>query len=175
MNIAAVDIAFALVIVVFALRGAARGFVSEAMSLAAVVFGLLSAIFFFRAGADFIRERLMPDVAAAPEIIAFAALFLAVFAVAKIVESMLRGIIDGFGLGGPDRALGAFLGFAEGIVAVCALLILISVQPLFDSGAVLRNSFFAELLMPFLAGRRWELPGMAAQARAPFGGMGTHV
>jgi membrane protein required for colicin V production len=162
MGFAVVDFVFAGVIVLFVLRCAVRGFVSEIMSLAALACGLLAAIFFFRTAADFVRERFMPDVPTIPEIVAFAALFLMVFIVARILESILKGIVKGIGLDGLDRFLGVILGFAEGILVVCILLFLLSVQPLFDADDILRGSFFAKLLLPFILGRSWELPGMFA-------------
>jgi len=171
MNIAVIDFVFAGIIVLFLLRCVVRGFVSEIMSLAALAFGLLSAIFFFRTVGEFVRERFMPEVSTVPEIIAFIALFLLVFVLARILEAILKGIIGGFGLDRLDRFLGAILGFAEGVVVVCLILLLITIQPFFYSGAVLRNSFFAELLMPFIIGRRWELPGMIAWAMEIQGGM----
>jgi len=171
MNIAVVDFVFAGIIILFVLRCVVQGFVREIMSLAALVFGLLSAIFFFRTVADFIRERFMPEVAHVPEVIAFVALFLIVFILARILEAILNGIISGFGLGGLDRFLGAILGFAEGVVVVCLLLFLITVQPFFDSYVVLRNSFFAEMLLPFIMGHRWALPGMIAIATETQGGI----
>jgi len=173
MNIAVIDFVFAGVIVLFVLRCVVRGFVSEVVSLASLVLGALTAIFFFRALAGVIRENFMPDMAHVPEIIAFVALFLVVFIVARILEAMLKNVIRGLGLDGLDRFLGAVLGFAEGVVVVCLLLFLINIQPLFDSGPVLRNSFFADLLMPFIMGRNWEfnLPAMIAGAREIRGGI----
>lgn len=171
MGGAIIDLVFAGVIVLFILRCVVRGFVSSLMSLAAVVFGLLAAIFFFRVAGDLIRERFMPDAAMIPNVLAFVALFLAVFVVAKIIESMLRGIVDGLGMQGLDRFLGAILGFAEGVIVVCLLLFLIAVQPFFDPDDALRGSIFAELLMPFIVGPRWDLPGMIASG----GGGGIHV
>ncbi|MCL2190588.1 MAG: CvpA family protein [Treponema sp.] len=169
-NFAVIDFVFAGVIVLFVLRCAVRGFVSEIMSLAALVFGVLSAVFFFRTVGDFLRERFMPGVQTIPEAIAFVALFLLVFVLARVVESMLGGVIRGFGLDGLDRFLGVVLGFAEGIVVVCLLLLLASVQPFFDPDAVLGDSFFANLLLPFIVGRDWGLPGIIARAGEITGG-----
>lgn len=163
MNFAVVDIVFAGIIVLFVLRCIVRGFVSEIMFLVSLVFGLLSSIFFFRTVGEFIRERFMPEVATVPEVIAFIALFLFVFIIARILETILKGIIRGFGLGRLDRFLGAIVGVAEGIVVICLILLLITVQPFFDSSIVLGNSFFAELLLPFIVGRDWGLPGLTAQ------------
>jgi len=162
MGFAVVDFVFAGVIVLFVLRCAVRGFVSEIMSLAALAVGLLSAIFFFRTTAGFIREKLMPEVATVPEVLAFLAIFILVFIVARIIESILKGVVRAVGLGGLDRFLGVALGLAEGLLVVCVLLFLVGIQPFFDSEAVLRGSFFAELLLPFILGRSWDLPGMIA-------------
>ncbi|MCL2191405.1 MAG: CvpA family protein [Treponema sp.] len=171
MSFAVIDFVFAGVIVLFILRCAVRGFVSEIMSLAALAFGLLSAIFFFRTVGQFVRERFMPDVSVFPEVIAFVALFLLVFVLARIVESILNGIIRGFNLDGLDRFLGVILGFAEGVVVVCLILFLMNIQPFFDPDILLGNSFFADLLMPFIIGRDWGLPVIIALTENFTGGI----
>ena len=164
MNIAVIDFVFIGVVVIFVLRCALRGFVSEVMSLAAVAAGLLSAFFFFRAAGALIRERFMPGISTVPEVLAFVLLFMLAFALARILESILTGIINGFNLDRLDRFLGAVFGLVEGLAVVCIILFVISVQPLFDPDAVLGDSLFAELLLPFIAGRDWGLPGMIAGA-----------
>ena len=150
MNIAAVDILFIVIIAIFTLRCAVRGFVSEVMSVAAMVLGLLSAIFFFRKGALIIRGRFMPEMETLPKIIAFAALFLIVFVAVKILGKMLKEILQGVKLDGLDRFLGFIVGLAEGVIVVCLLLFLINVQPFADPAQILERSFFAEMLMPFI-------------------------
>ena len=157
MDIAIIDIVFIGVIIVFALRCAVRGFVSELMSMAALILGLFTAIFFFRTGAEIVRGRFMPDVAIIPEVIAFVLLFLAVFFVIKMVEILLKGIIEGIRLGGADRFLGCIFGIAEGIVIVCLLLFLINIQPFFDPEPLLRGSFIADFLLPFIFGARQQV------------------
>jgi membrane protein required for colicin V production len=147
-----IDIVFAVLIVIFAVRCSLRGFIRELLSMAAVVLGLLSALYFFRAGAEFVRGKFMPDIKTFPEIIAFAALFLIVFILVKILELMLKQIIEGIRLGGVDRFLGIIFGFVEGLIVVCLALFIISIQPLFDPKTLLENSFFADFLMPFFRG-----------------------
>jgi membrane protein required for colicin V production len=49
-----------------------------------------------------------------------------------------------------DRALGFFLGLAEGILVVFILILLIQLQPLFEAGDILAESVFARLLTPLL-------------------------
>jgi membrane protein required for colicin V production len=157
MGLKAIDIVFLVIIAIFALRCALRGIVSELMSMAALVLGLLAAIFTFRKTAELVRGKFIPDVKALPEIVSFIGVFLIVFAVIKIFETILKDIIDRIQLGGPDRFLGFFLGIAEGLVIVCLLLFLILVQPFVEPELVLEGSFLAKLLMPFIIGTRKEL------------------
>jgi membrane protein required for colicin V production len=103
-----------------------------------------------------VRAWFMPEVKIVPEVIAFAALFIIVYIVVKIIEMTLKNIIEGIQLGGLDRLLGAALGIIEGIVVVCLILFLLSIQPFFDSGPVLEKSIFATFLLPLIFGERKE-------------------
>ena len=170
MGLAVIDFVFLVIIAIFALRCALRGIVSELMSMAALVLGLLTAIFTFRKTAELIRGKFVPDVKALPEIISFVAVFLIVFAVIKIFETILKDIIDRIQLGGPDRFLGFFLGIAEGLVIVCLLLFLILVQPFVEPNLLLEGSFLADLLMPFIIGTRKELFDSVARFNEAAGG-----
>jgi len=156
MNIAILDVVFIGIIIVFTLQCGSQGFVSKLMSMAALIFGLVAAIFFFRWGGDIIREQFMPEVKILPEVIAFAMLFLIVFAVFRIVEVVLKTFVEKIKLSSVDRFLGVIFGLAEGAIVVCLLLFLISIQPFFDSDSLLKGSFFAELLLPFLTGNKLE-------------------
>jgi membrane protein required for colicin V production len=126
------------------------------MSVAALILGLLSAIFFFRKAGEIVRDRFLPYPNALPEIVSFVALFLVVFVTIKIVEALLKEIITGVHLTGPDRFLGFLLGLAEGLIVVCLLLFIINIQPFVHPGVLVRDSFFAEILLPFIIGNRRE-------------------
>jgi membrane protein required for colicin V production len=156
MGIAGIDIVFLVLIGISFLRCAARGFISELLSMAALIFGLLFAIFFYRNGALLVREWFMPNVKIVPEIIAFVALFIIVYIVVKIIEMTLKSIIEGIQLGGLDRLLGAVFGIIEGIIVVCLILFLISIQPFFNPEPVLEKSIFAKFLLPFIFGEKKE-------------------
>ncbi len=153
----AIDIAFVALIVIFIVRCSLRGFVSELLSMASVVLGLLAALYFHLKGGVFIRERFMPGMKVLPEIIAFVLLFLIVFVVVKILEALLKQIIEGIRLGKLDRFLGIVFGLIEGVVVVCLVLFIIDIQPLFDARQLLAKSFFASYLMPFITGRGKEV------------------
>ena len=166
---AIIDIVFLGIIAISALRCAVRGFISEVLSMAALVFGILSAIFFFKRGALFIHDQFMPGVKVAPEIIAFVIIFLIAFAIVKIIEITLKNIIEGIQLGGLDRLLGLFFGIAEGIIIVCLLLFLISIQPFIDPGIILGKSIFAEMLLSFIMGSNREALETITPVQTPGG------
>ena len=150
--IAAVDVIIIVIIALFALRCTLKGFVSEFFSMAALVIGLLFAIFFFRRAAIVFAERFMPESRVLPEIISFALLFAIAFAIIKMLETLLKSIVGKIKLTGIDRFLGFFYGVAEGLVVVYLLLFLINIQPLFNSDIVLGNSIIAEKLLQIITG-----------------------
>jgi membrane protein required for colicin V production len=151
-GIAVIDIIFAALIIIFAVRCALRGFIGEIMSMASVVLGLLTAFFFYKNGGLFIREKFMPGMKVIPDILAFIALFLIVFILIRILELMLKEIIEGIKLGGADRFLGILFGLAEGIVVVCLIIFVLTIQPLFDPAPLLNKSIFTHILLPFITG-----------------------
>jgi len=157
MSLAGIDVVFMVIIAISSLRCAARGFISELLSMAALIFGLLASLLFFRQGAVLVRGWFMPDVKVVPEIIAFIALFLIVYIIVKIVEITLKSIIEGIRLGGLDHLFGFLLGFVEGLIIVCLLLFLISIQPLVNPDSLLADSFLAKVLMPFITGKKDEI------------------
>jgi membrane protein required for colicin V production len=150
---AVIDIIFVLLITLFIIRCYLKGFVSELLSMAGIVLGLLAALFFYKKGGALLRENLWPEMSTIPEVAAFIGLFLIVFLVVKLLEIMLIRIIDGIEMTGADQFLGIIFGLAEGIAVVSLILFLLRIQPLFDSSALLADSFFAKILLPLITGR----------------------
>ena len=150
MNLTAIDIIFIALIALFMLRCFLRGFLREFFSIAAIVLGLIASLYFYKNGGEFIRNNYIPDVRTIPEIIAFIALFAIVFLVMKILEYLLKDIIEGIKLGGVDRFIGIIFGFVEGIVVVSLVLFIIRVQPLFDPDSLLSDSLFARAILPLI-------------------------
>jgi membrane protein required for colicin V production len=74
----------------------------------------------------------------------------------------LKSIIEGIQLGGLDRLLGFVFGTVEGLVIVCLLLFLISIQPFIQPDTILGKSFFAKMLLPLIMGNREEQTEMVA-------------
>jgi membrane protein required for colicin V production len=158
-----VCIGLALLLVI---RGALRGFISEFMTIASVALGALGSLFLYRPGADFLRTRGLqafveglPDVLHRmlpglvrniPEIIAFILIFAGIFLMVKLVEYLLKDIIQRVSLGGVDRFLGLLFGLAEGLALISLLLLALKLQPVFDTESLLEGSFFAGLLLPLI-------------------------
>jgi len=154
-----IDIVFILIILLFVLRCFLKGFISELLSMAAIVLGLLASLFFYKNGAEFLRARYWPDMKVIPEIIAFVALFLIVFIIIKFLEMMLKEIIRGIKLGDADRFIGIIFGIAEGIVVVSLILFIIRIQPLFDPSSLLSDSIFARIILPLIT-KTENVPGV---------------
>jgi membrane protein required for colicin V production len=153
MTFAVIDFIFLGLIGLFMIRCYLKGFISELLSMAAIILGLLAALFFYKNGGAFLRETFWPDLPAIPEVVAFVALFLIVFFIIKFLEVMLKGIIERIRLGGADSFIGLIFGLAEGIVVVSLILFLLRIQPLFDPSPLISDSFFARILLPLIVGQ----------------------
>jgi membrane protein required for colicin V production len=142
-----------------AIRASLRGLVEEVAGTASIVLGLLLSALFFDEGAAFIRNRGFVTMAVVPEMIAFAAIFITVFIAVKLIEGVLKDIVQRISLSAIDHLLGFFFGIAEALVIIVVIIIIINVQPLFDKNAVLDGSMFARFLMPNAEALRQGLLG----------------
>jgi membrane protein required for colicin V production len=153
VSFSVIDYIFLGLMGLFMIRCYLKGFISELLTMAAVVLGLLASLFFFKNGAVFIRNHYLPDIKVIPEILAFIALFVIVFLLVKLFEMLLKGVIEGVKLKGADHFLGIIFGFVEGIVVISLILFLLRIQPIFDPSVLLHDSFFARILLPLIVGR----------------------
>ena len=153
MSFPVIDIVFVCLVGLLIIRCYLKGFVSEILSMAGIVFGILAALFLYKNAADLLRARFWPDLKIIPEVISFAGLFVIVLIVVKLIERILIKIINDISLTNANGILGIFFGFAEGIALVGLILFVLKVQPLFDSSDILSNSIFARILLPLISGR----------------------
>jgi membrane protein required for colicin V production len=152
MQFAAIDIVFAILILLMALRGLLHGFIEEVFNWAWLVLGLLGAFFFFENGAAYLITK-FPQIAEwkyVPQVLAFVIIFLIIFIVVKLLGRLLSDIVSRVRLGGVNKALGFLFGAAEGLVVVVVALFLINHQPLFESASVLADSFFDRIITPLI-------------------------
>jgi membrane protein required for colicin V production len=148
MSFAAIDVVFAILIVVLAVRGAIRGFVAEFGSVAALFLGLGGAIALYKSvGA--LMDKWFGSSLWNP-FIAFLVVFLLIYLLVKALERLLAALFDRLELERLDRAIGLFLGLAEGLLLVGVLLILLNWQPFFETRGLLGDSLFARFLSPVL-------------------------
>lgn len=98
-----------------------RGFVKEALSLAAWICATFVAVAFHeRLAVVFARWIETPSLRL---ILAFAALFIATLLIGAIINKLIGTLIAASGLGGIDRLLGTVFGLARGLLIVFALVI----------------------------------------------------
>ncbi|MCL2441379.1 MAG: CvpA family protein [Treponema sp.] len=153
MTFSIIDVVFVGLIGLFIIRCYLKGFVSEFLSLAGIVLGLLAALFLYKNGGEFIRNKFLPDMDIVPEVLAFIIIFVLIFIIVKVLEKMLIDIIDTVSLTKADGYIGIIFGLAEGIAVISLLLFLLRLQPLFDPDPLLSDSFFARILLPFITGK----------------------
>jgi membrane protein required for colicin V production len=143
-----IDIVFALLVVMAAIRGAFRGFVTEVGSMAALILSFGAAIVFYKPVSAILEKQFGQSMW--NQLIAFLILFLAVYLLVKLVQRLLLNIVEQLNLDRLDSALGFFLGIAEGLLVVGVVLFVINWQPFFDPKNLLGSSFFARMLFPVL-------------------------
>ncbi len=153
------------VVVLLALRCLVRGFVEELLSVAAYALGLGAAIFLYRPLGSYLAGRFaqLP----LPEAIAFAVLFILGFLGTRLVGKLLKEGLEASALGGLDKAAGLALGLAEGLVIVSLVLLILKVQPIFDTKKLLDDSAFARAILPVVEPRVKRALGPRAEELKP--------
>ena len=152
----ALDWIFIVVLVLLGIRCMVKGFLAEVLSVAAILLGLLAALFLYKpAGALLVGWGLKATPGILPAVLGFAAVFLLTFLAVKIAKRLLKAGIEAAELGAVDRALGLVLGLAEGALLVSIALVIMSLlEPSLKSiggySRLLSGSFFARTLLPIL-------------------------
>ncbi|MFP4483743.1 MAG: CvpA family protein [Spirochaetaceae bacterium] len=148
MQVSAIDFVFALLVVFTTIRAGVRGFVRELMSMASVVAGILAAVLLSAMVAELIVEFF--GSSAWSQVVAFLGIFVLAYAIVKLFEKGLQGVVERIHLESLDHALGLFLGVAEGVLLTFIAILVIQVQPFVHPERLLQGSAFARLLLPFL-------------------------
>ena len=148
MDFTGLDIVFIVIVLFLTLRVVIKGFVKEFMSMAALILGIAVAVLF----SGFAAQYVQPHLGAGPwsQVVAFLGLFLVTYIVVKLFENALYRLVEKINLESLDRALGFFLGLAEGLLVVFILILLLQLQPVFDVDELLRESVVARFLTPLL-------------------------
>lgn len=149
MTIAIFDMVMIALVMILTVRGAIKGFVSEFFSKAAVLLGALAAVLFFGRLSPYVVQVLGADVY--PKAVSFLVIFLAVYLVVKLFQHLAGTAVQGETMTSLDRALGIFLGIAEGVVLVAVILMFLRAQKWFDARPILEGSLVDRLLGPLTA------------------------
>lgn len=149
MTIAPFDIVLSVLVVFMAVRVTIAGFIAEFFSKAAVIVGVIAGILFYgKLSAvlkPFTGEQTFTGVAA------FLLIFVAVYLIFKIIQQIIGSAFENESMSNLDRALGFFLGIAEGLLLVMGILVILRLQSWVDTESLLSNSVFARLFDPVLA------------------------
>ncbi|AEJ19656.1 CvpA family protein [Gracilinema caldarium] len=148
MNIATIDIIFGALLILFVLRCTLRGFVEEFMSVASVVLGLIVGFLLFKNGAVLLRTEF--GLTLFPELTAFIVLFLITFLVIKLLEAMIKDLVERINLDSLDHIAGFMLGLVEGVLIISIILLVLVYQPLFNAIVLLEKSWFYHILLPLI-------------------------
>ncbi|MDQ7796787.1 MAG: CvpA family protein [Spirochaetia bacterium] len=146
------DWVFSAVVVILAARCFVRGFVHEVLSVASVAVGFLAGLLL----SNTVIVQVLAKVGAnslpyqAQYIIAFVLCFIAGFIIMKIIERMIREGLEASSLDIFDRVLGLALGIIEGFIIVGLFIVILQIQPFFDTKALLAGSLYAKLLGPII-------------------------
>lgn len=119
----AFDYAVMAVIVLSALRGTWRGFLSEVFGLVGWIVAFLAACRFVGLVVPWIPAN-WPGGALTQWLIAFAVIVVGVILVAGVASAVLSRLVQATGLSGVDRSLGLLFGLARGVVLVLILVAL---------------------------------------------------
>ena len=117
-----VDYAIIIIIALSALISVLRGFVKEALSLAAWVLAFWVAFTFHLNLATILAEYI--DTPSLRQISAFALLFVITLIISALVNNLVSQIVKKTGLTGTDRMLGVVFGIARGAVIVAILVLM---------------------------------------------------
>lgn len=142
------DVLFAAIVLFFAVRGVFRGFIGEVFAVGALVAGVGAAVLFSGALAGTVEKTL--GISGWGYIVAFIAIFLVVYIAVKILQRVFKSIIEGIHLEGLDKALGLFLGLAEGLVLVGFVVFLLRNQRFVDVRDLLGGSVVARVITPLV-------------------------
>jgi membrane protein required for colicin V production len=148
MILSILDIIFIIILLITSVRCTFRGFVTEVLSFAAVIMGVIVAVLLTPMVTVWI-EKFAGQVMWS-NIAAFLIIFLVVYLVVKIFEGALYRLLERINLDNLDRALGFFLGLLEGIILIVLIVFILSIQPFFDSSIVMEDSKFSALILKIL-------------------------
>ena len=136
MNV--LDYILIAILVIFTIRGFARGLINEIFGIGSLIISLLMAVLFYQKMGEIYARSMNPLLA---KILGFLTVFICVFILIKIVQMLMKTLFSGPILKSLDKTLGLLLGFAEGGALVFLILAaMVEVNGTIDSSALREGS-----------------------------------
>lgn len=153
MDFAIFDAVAIIVVTVFILRGAFKGFVDEFSGKAGILFGLfIGASFFHPIKSVHFIVSLTDRYGIWIDAIIFAALSVIGYILIRLFLGVMRDLLEVLHLNLLDNVLGAILGGLEGSIIMGVIVYLVSIQTIIDKYLIIGNSQAADLLLPIAFG-----------------------
>ena len=159
MTFTPVDICFLILMLVFAVLALLKGFIKEIFGKVSVIGGLACSIVFSPRLTPYVENALHNKIVSV--VLSFLLVFVAVFLVICIVQRVFEKIFSGEIMRGLDRVLGFLLGAAEGLVVVLFLMVVVTIQPWFDTKSITEGSMFFTLFSSIINSSAHYIKGIA--------------
>ncbi|MFQ5880076.1 MAG: CvpA family protein [Dehalococcoidia bacterium] len=156
------DAVLVAIIAWFTITAFFTGIIREAVTLAALVLGVVLAGVYYQELAEDVR--LVVDNGTAARLIAFAAIFGAVALAGQLAAYLLKQAVSIFMLGWADHTMGALFGLAKGALLAELLLILVTTYPFLGLGNTVGDSAIAPLFLKGVPALLRLLPGEFSSA-----------
>ncbi|MGH2599419.1 MAG: CvpA family protein [Dehalococcoidia bacterium] len=155
------DLVILLILAWFTVAGATAGLPRELVTLVAMVLGVvLAGLFYERLATDL---EIIVDGERAAHVLAFAAIFFAVYGAGQILTVLFRDVALGLTFGPLDRSGGLLIGLLKGVILVEAMLFIFALYH-FET---MVNAMDGSLLTPlFMDGIPFILPLLPGEFRS---------
>jgi len=164
MSFSLLDVIILIVILIFAIIGATKGFIKAIFGKLCWILGLLGAFFFHKKLLGHMIKLVKNETVSL--ILCFLLLFVVIFLVVKIIQTIIEKAFDGEIMKGLDRSLGFFFGVIEGLVVVFFIVFIMMKQPWFDCSKLFEGSLIIKLLTPMLDYSNQNLQEFQEQQKA---------
>ncbi len=162
MSIALTDVIFLLIILIFAIVAAAKGFIRAIFGKLCWILGLLGAFLFYKKLMAHMTTLVGNETLSF--ILCFVLIFVVIFLIVKIIQTIFERIFDGEIMNGLDRSLGFFFGIVEVLVVIFVFLLILTYQPWFDCSKIFEGSWLVKILSPLLDYSNQNLPPVKTDA-----------